>query len=131
MHFNTAFILVIKSAVIEFVNVNVCIDFTKAMTVPVRTPETRTIAFFPGSSIGNFEPKHAKQFLRQVADMVGAGGGMLIADRQTVFQNSATSGGGIFTASGLQLAIGGSRRLPCIMRAFLDTGARLVHGIIR
>ncbi len=55
-----------------------CVDFTAPMQLPFCPDNEHKLAFFPGSSIGNFEPKHAKQFLRQVADMVGKGGGMLI-----------------------------------------------------
>lgn len=55
-----------------------CVDFTAPMELPFCPDNENKLAFFPGSSIGNFEPKHAKQFLSQVVDMVGEGGGMLI-----------------------------------------------------
>ncbi len=38
----------------------------------------RTVAFFSGSTIGNFEPAKAVSFLRKVASLCGAGGGLLI-----------------------------------------------------
>lgn len=38
----------------------------------------RKIAFFPGSTIGNFHKSEVEQFLRQVVDLVGKGGGLLI-----------------------------------------------------
>jgi dimethylhistidine N-methyltransferase len=34
--------------------------------------------FFPGSTIGNFEPAQAVEFLRNAASISGAGGGLLI-----------------------------------------------------
>ncbi len=38
----------------------------------------RKVAFFPGSSIGNFEKSHAGQFLKNMANMLGVNGGLLI-----------------------------------------------------
>jgi len=55
-----------------------CVDFTAPIELPFCPDDEHKLAFFPGSSIGNFEPKHAKQFLRQIVDMVGSGGGLLI-----------------------------------------------------
>lgn len=36
------------------------------------------LAYFPGSTIGNFHPKQAIDFLGNIADLVGPGGGLLI-----------------------------------------------------
>jgi len=55
-----------------------CIDFTEPMDLPFCPSDARKLAFFPGSSIGNFEPKQARTFLRHVLNMVGTGGGILI-----------------------------------------------------
>jgi dimethylhistidine N-methyltransferase len=55
-----------------------CTDFTRLMTLPPSSPEGRRLAFFPGSSIGNFDPDRAVDFLRMIADMVGPGGQLLI-----------------------------------------------------
>ena len=41
-------------------------------------PYARRVVFFPGSSIGNFEPEHAQAFLERARDLVGATGGVLI-----------------------------------------------------
>ncbi|MFT5141744.1 MAG: dimethylhistidine N-methyltransferase [Rhodothermales bacterium] len=57
----------------------VCADYT--LHIPGLTEFTarhRTVVYFPGSTIGNFDPPHAKQFLAGVATLVGPGGGMLI-----------------------------------------------------
>ncbi len=54
----------------------VCADFSQQLELPVQ--DGQMVAFFPGSSIGNFEPRAAVQFLRQVADCVGHGGKLLI-----------------------------------------------------
>ncbi|MCP5313414.1 MAG: L-histidine N(alpha)-methyltransferase [Chromatiaceae bacterium] len=55
-----------------------CTDFTRLMTLPPDSPEGRRLAFFPGSSIGNFDPEDAVDFLGMIADMVGPGGQLLI-----------------------------------------------------
>jgi len=55
-----------------------CVDFTAPISLPFCPAGVRKLAFFPGSSIGNFEPKQAAVFLKQVADMVGINGGLLI-----------------------------------------------------
>jgi dimethylhistidine N-methyltransferase len=55
-----------------------CIDFTTTMTVPVQSKDAHTVAFFPGSSIGNFEPGNAVRFLENIANIVRPHGGLLI-----------------------------------------------------
>lgn len=62
----------------------VCADYTRALDLPEpdRRP-VRTVVFFPGSTIGNFDPPEALRFLSRIRRMVGAGGAALIgADRQ-------------------------------------------------
>lgn len=41
-------------------------------------PSGRRVAFFSGSSIGNYEPAEAAAFLRRAAALLGPGGGLLI-----------------------------------------------------
>lgn len=55
-----------------------CTDFTQTMALPENMPEGTRVAFFPGSSIGNFDPKGAVKFLATIAEMVGVGGYLLI-----------------------------------------------------
>ena len=55
-----------------------CTDFTKQMSVPPTAPEGTHVAFFPGSSIGNFNPQGAIGFLLAIAELVGPGGYLLI-----------------------------------------------------
>lgn len=51
-------------------------------TAPIRLPElpagARRVAFFPGSTIGNFSPPEAAAFLRLVRDTVGATGALVL-----------------------------------------------------
>ena len=55
-----------------------CTDFTQLMALPSNSPDGRRVAFFPGSSIGNFDPQAAVGFLHMIAEMVGPGGLLLI-----------------------------------------------------
>ena len=52
----------------------VCADFTQDMALPTQVEALRRVGFFPGSSIGNFEPAQAREFIQQVGDTLGAGG---------------------------------------------------------
>ncbi|MDD5330227.1 MAG: L-histidine N(alpha)-methyltransferase [Sulfuricella sp.] len=56
----------------------VCADFTAPLDLPCRADGARRVAFFPGSSIGNFDPGQAVGFLSHLAAMVRQGGGLLI-----------------------------------------------------
>lgn len=56
----------------------VCTDYTQPLALPYNPPRTRKIAFFPGSSIGNFNPEQASSFLSRIAHLVEADGGILI-----------------------------------------------------
>ncbi len=59
--------------------IGVCADFTAPLIIPAGSQsKDRIVAFFPGSSIGNFEPLQAQAFLRNIAETVGLGGGLLI-----------------------------------------------------
>jgi len=57
----------------------VAADYLQPVVLPVpRCKPARNIVYFPGSTIGNFEPEEAVRFLRRVANVVGANGGLLI-----------------------------------------------------
>ena len=53
------------------------VDYTKPWVLPDFGPG-RYNAFFPGSSIGNFEPDSALLLLKRINRLVGKGGGLLI-----------------------------------------------------
>ena len=53
-------------------------DYTGRLRLPANGRAARTIVFFPGSTIGNFEPLEAAAFLRRAAESAGLGGGLLI-----------------------------------------------------
>lgn len=57
----------------------VCADYTAPFTLPDPLPSTaRTVVYYPGSTIGNFLPEEAREFLRRIADTVGPEGGLLL-----------------------------------------------------
>ena len=56
----------------------VCADFSRPLELPQLPAGGRRVAFFPGSSIGNFEPAAAIALLRRLAGLVGPGGALLI-----------------------------------------------------
>jgi dimethylhistidine N-methyltransferase len=57
----------------------VCADYTQRFELPEpRQSARRTVAFFPGSTIGNLERADALAFLRRIARWCGRGGGLLI-----------------------------------------------------
>ncbi len=55
-----------------------CIDYTDKIKLPYNLDDVHKVAFFPGSSIGNFEPDDAVKFLENIAEIVKPGGGILI-----------------------------------------------------
>ncbi len=54
-----------------------CADFTEEFPLP-DVPAARRVVYFPGSTIGNFDPAKANQLLRRIAGLVGRGGGLLL-----------------------------------------------------
>ena len=54
-------------------------DYTKALNLPAIIKNvSHKIAYFPGSTIGNFCVNEAKEFIKVVYDLVGKNGGFLI-----------------------------------------------------
>ena len=56
----------------------VCADFTQPIELPPPVRGLNKTAFFPGSSIGNFDPSAARTFLGNVAQTLEMGGQLLI-----------------------------------------------------
>ncbi|MBW5413270.1 MULTISPECIES: L-histidine N(alpha)-methyltransferase [Pseudomonas] len=55
-----------------------CTDFTQPMELPQTLGKAPVLAFFPGSSIGNFTPTEARSFLRNLHRLLPPGSGLLI-----------------------------------------------------
>ena len=53
-------------------------DYTTPIALPPLPPDARHLAFFPGSTIGNFHPAEAAAFLRRVRRTVGVGGALVL-----------------------------------------------------
>lgn len=61
-------------------------DYTRAFELPLpHKPFARKVAYFPGSTIGNFERAAAKDFLRQVATLCQDGGLLIGVDLRKDF----------------------------------------------
>ena len=57
----------------------VCADFTRPFSLPApRKNMARTVVFFPGSTIGNFDPPAALNLLRVMRGVAGANGGLVV-----------------------------------------------------
>ena len=107
----------------------VCADYTQEWTPPAgQAQAARTVAFFPGSTIGNFEPDDAVAFLRRVRSLCGPGGGLLIGvdlhkDRPTL-ERAYNDGEGVTAAFNLNLL----ERINRECGADFDTGAFRHHA---
>jgi dimethylhistidine N-methyltransferase len=56
----------------------VAADFTTPFALPPAVANMPKVGFFPGSTIGNFEPHEASGFLRSARDILGQGAQMII-----------------------------------------------------
>ena len=57
----------------------VCVDYLEPFELPLpRRLSSRSVIYFPGSTIGNFEPEIASEFLSRLVELAGDGGGLLI-----------------------------------------------------
>jgi len=56
----------------------VCTDITDEVSLTFIPEQAAAVMFYPGSSIGNFDPDDARTFLACLAKITGTGGGLLI-----------------------------------------------------
>lgn len=56
----------------------VAADFTQPFPLPEAVRGRPLVGFFPGSTIGNFDPEEAKRFLSTARDTLGAGAHMVV-----------------------------------------------------
>jgi L-histidine Nalpha-methyltransferase len=56
----------------------VAADFTKPFDLPAKVRALPRVGFFPGSTIGNFEPLAAVAFLRNAARILGRGAALIV-----------------------------------------------------
>lgn len=55
-----------------------CTDYTRRLRLPALPSGARRLAFFPGSTIGNFHPAEAAAFLRRVRRAIGPDGALVL-----------------------------------------------------
>lgn len=84
-----------------------CADYSADFELPYRPDNLSRAAFFPGSSIGNFEPDDAVELLRRVGDQLRVGGRLLIGvdlkkDRATL-ERAYDDAAGVTAAFNLNL----------------------------
>jgi dimethylhistidine N-methyltransferase len=53
-------------------------DYTSRFVLPALAHGARKVAFFPGSTIGNFHPSEATAFLTRIRSVVGTSGAMIL-----------------------------------------------------
>lgn len=56
----------------------VCADYTNGVSLPEELQDERRVLFYPGSTIGNFEPLQAVHFLQRLRKLCSHDGGLLI-----------------------------------------------------
>ncbi len=97
-----------RQAFPELEVLSVCADYTRKVALPRPTSAYEgTAAYFPGSTIGNFEPEAARTFLNRIAKLVGDGGSLLIGvdlqkDRE-VLERAYNDARGVTAAFNLNL----------------------------
>ena len=98
-------------------------DFTRAFALPPGVPQGRRLGFFPGSTIGNFEPTEAADLLRRFRAALGSGARLLLgADLvkdQAVLEAAYDDAAGVTAAFDLNLL----HRLNRELGADFDVGA--------
>ena len=85
----------------------ICNDFTAEISVPNEISFKNRVVFFPGSSIGNFHPADAVEYLIKIATLIGEGGKLLIGvdlkkDKQ-ILENAYNDQQGITSKFNLNL----------------------------
>ena len=91
-------------------------DYTRRLDLPARLGEGRRVGFFPGSTIGNFTPEEALDFLRTCARMLRGGGLLLGADLvkdPAVLHAAYNDTQGVTAAFNLNLLARANRELDC------------------
>jgi dimethylhistidine N-methyltransferase len=98
-------------------------DFTRDLQLPEGLDDTAATVYFPGSTIGNFEPEEALGLLQRIRRLAGAKGGLLIgADLRKplpVLEAAYDDAAGVTAAFNLNLL----RRLNREFGADFDLGA--------
>src|SRR5436190_13996639 len=76
----------------------VAADFTAPFALPAEIADMPKVGFFPGSTLGNFEPYEAGAFMRSAGDILGRGAQMIVGvdlekDERTLYDAYNDSAG--------------------------------------
>jgi dimethylhistidine N-methyltransferase len=96
----------------------VCADYTGNFELPIPKRESkRTVVYFPGSTISNFDPIPVEHFLEHVANLCRSNGALLIGvdlkKDPAVFHDAYNDGEGLTAAFNLNLLERINRELGC------------------
>jgi len=96
----------------------VCADYTIGFELPTpKRASKRRVVYFPGSTIGNFDPAQAKRLLENIARICNPGGGLLIGvdlkKDPTMLHRAYNDKQGITAAFNLNLLERINRELDC------------------
>jgi dimethylhistidine N-methyltransferase len=98
-------------------------DFSQRLALPGSRACRRAVAFFPGSSIGNFSPREAQAFLHRLRVLLPVGSGVLIGvdliKARAVLEAAYNDAAGVTAAFNLNVL----RRLRDELGAELDVAA--------
>lgn len=101
----------------------VCVDHTKPYQLPQEIPLERRVFFYPGSSLGNFDPTEAVRFLKDIRGKAGADGQLLIGidtkKDSEVLNRAYNDGAGVTAAFNLNLL----NRIKTELSAEVDTAS--------
>jgi len=102
----------------------VCADYTRRFDLPeLPRQERKRLAFFPGSTIGNFHPHEAVEFLKHIRALVGNDGAMVLgvdrAKDKAVLDAAYNDAAGLTAEFNLNML----RRLNRDIRAEFDVDA--------
>lgn len=94
----------------------ICADYLEPFELPLpRPPSSRSVVYFPGSTIGNFEPRAAVEFLTRISDMVRPDGCLLIGvDLQkdpTIIERAYNDEAGVTAKFNLNLLVRANREV--------------------
>ena len=96
----------------------VCADYTSNFELPIPKRESkRTVVYFPGSTIGNFDPMPARHFLEHAANLCGSDGALLtgvdLKKDPAVLHDAYNDSEGVTAAFNLNLLERINRELGC------------------
>jgi dimethylhistidine N-methyltransferase len=94
----------------------VCADYLQPFHLPRRRGNaTRTVVYFPGSTIGNLEPEDATDFLKKIAALAGPGGALLMGvdlkKSKTILERAYNDNAGVTARFNLNLLARANREL--------------------